>query len=121
MKKKYISRLWCVIGLFTCVVWISCSATRSPEKSVNSDKIKFALETPPSTNYEFCIPNTAQNKALVLAADPTTLFLFGQGRIGCTDDQVLCVGNTLDPDFRGRIGKLCALDIVKRIEPTYWE
>ena len=51
-------------------------------------------------SYEFCIPNTAQNRTEVESLDPTVKFYTeSPGRIGCEKHESLCIGSTHQKDF----------------------
>src|SRR5688572_13670999 len=54
-----------------------------------------------SLAYEFCIPASAELANEVQTIDPTVeVYAASPGRIGCTDDEFLCIGNTHQPNFR---------------------
>ena len=43
------------------------------------------------------------------------------GRIGCGDDQVLCIGETHQPEWRTVLEQLAALDYVEQINQSFAE
>jgi hypothetical protein len=73
-------------------------------------------------SYEFCIPDTVQNRAEVNRIDPTVKF-FAQspGRIGCGESENLCIGSTHQKDFRGVLQRLAELTYVQRIDESFFE
>jgi hypothetical protein len=73
-------------------------------------------------SYEFCIPDTLQNRAEVKRIDPTIQF-FAQspGRIGCGKDENLCIGSTHQKDIRGVLQRLAELTYVQRIDESFFE
>jgi hypothetical protein len=72
--------------------------------------------------YEFCIPAHEELASEVKAIDPTVqIFAGSPGRIGCTDDQYLCIGSTHQPGFRSVLVNLAQLDYVTRIELSFAE
>ena len=69
--------------------------------------------------YEFCIPQDDAKRAEVRAIDASIQFYRGgRGRIGCTRDQILCIG---EKGTRAVLLKLASLDYVARIDPFYGE
>jgi hypothetical protein len=73
-------------------------------------------------SYEFCIPDTVQNRTEVKRIDPTVKF-FAQspGRIGCGESENLCIGSTHQKEFRGVLQRLAELTYVKRIDESFFE
>jgi hypothetical protein len=73
-------------------------------------------------HYEFCIPGDPRHAAEVRQIDPTIqIFKTSPGRVGCTEGEYLCVGNTHQPDFRMVLYKLANLPYVKRIDQAFFE
>ena len=72
-------------------------------------------------DYEFCIPDTEAALTEVRAIDPTIQITRARGRIGCSVDQALAIGNTHQRDWRDVLTRLARLDYVERIEPHYAE
>jgi hypothetical protein len=73
-------------------------------------------------SYEFCIPNTEQNRAEVERIDPTIKFFAeSPGRIGCGESENLCIGSTHQKDFRGVLQRLTELTYVQRIDESFFE
>ncbi len=72
--------------------------------------------------YEFCIPDTVQNRTEVKRIDPTvTFFAESPGRIGCGTYENLCIGSTHQKDFRRVLKGLAALPYVQRIDESFFE
>lgn len=70
-----------------------------------------------SLSYEFCIPATATHLAEVEAIDPSVQhFQHSRGRIGCTIEQYLCIGNTHQTGWREALMQLAQLDYIERID-----
>jgi hypothetical protein len=75
-----------------------------------------------AVDYEFCIPYSDQPLREIHQIDPTITCQNGpSGRIGCTDDEYLCIGNTSLKDARDVLCRLSLLDAIERIEQTFWE
>lgn len=72
-----------------------------------------------SVAYEFCIPREQAKLGEVQAIDPSLQCYAGsRGRIGCTRDQYLCIGQG---GTREVLLKLASLDYIARIDPFYGE
>lgn len=97
-------------------------------------KISFDLDTlnadglygPPdglrALDYEFCLPLTKPELDAVQAIDPSLQLYPGSvGRIGCTTDQVLAIGNTHQPNHRLILLELANLPYIERIDRVDWE
>jgi hypothetical protein len=70
--------------------------------------------------YEFCIPADPWLQAQVKAIDPTLVISAGsKGRIRCSPDEYLCLGNTHQPEFRAVLLKLASLTYVKQINQCF--
>ena len=73
-------------------------------------------------SYEFCIPDTAENKTEVEGIDPrVTFFAESPGRIGCGDSELLCIGSTHQKNFTKILQQLSDLSYVQRIDQSYFE
>lgn len=114
----------------------ACSTTpASPALTrAQQDKIAVDLSTlddrglrgPPrglrAMSYEFCIPANERYAAEVQRIDPTLELMRGsRGRIGCTKDQYLCVGNTSQRGYRQVLERLVGLDYTSRIVESTFE
>lgn len=128
-----------VIWGFTVLLSISLVACNNTNRSTTSiapcksEKIGFDMSIldengriGPSNgkttlDYEFCIANNEESKTAVLRINPELQIQEGRGRIGCAKNELLCLGNTGTKDFKNELCALSQLDLVKRIERTYWE
>jgi hypothetical protein len=72
-------------------------------------------------DYEFCIPDRAQAVATVRGIDASLRVHRSPGRIGCADDELLCIGTTLQPGYRDVLAALSRLSYVTRIERAFFE
>ena len=73
-------------------------------------------------HYEFCIPADPGLEAQVRRIDPTIqIFTTSPGRIGCTEEEYLCIGNTHQPNFKAVLLNLAKLPQVKRIDQAFFE
>jgi len=72
--------------------------------------------------YEFCIPDTTPCKDEVLSINPTLRIIPGSpGRIGCRNNEYLCVGSTFQPDFKNILHRLADLAYIQRIDESFFE
>jgi len=111
-------------------VLCSCQPETEPQ-STPWEKIAFSLDQldeeglagPPdgkrALTYEFCIP--PEKATEISRIDGTAQFLRTRGRIGCTPDQVLCLGHTHQPEYRQVLRRLASLDYVVEIREVYFE
>ncbi len=75
-----------------------------------------------SVDYEFCIPDTPEHRRTVRSLDGSIRFLPGSpGRSGCGPGQVLCIGNTRQPDARAVLERLVELPWISDIRECHWE
>lgn len=72
-----------------------------------------------SRAYEFCIP--APKKAVVENIDPSVRFSNSPGRIKCSAEELLCIGETHQPRWQAKLFSLARLPYVKRIAPHWGE
>lgn len=119
-----------LVGLLT----LACQPRVDADLPTALDKITFDLEQldenglygPPdgkrSLDYEFCIPRESVYEVQVSAIDPSvTLHPHSPGRIGCTANQVLAIGNTHQPSAALVLMELANLDYIERIDRVDWE
>lgn len=98
-----------------------------------ADKIRFDLSRldhaglygPPhglrALHYELCIPDSAQAAAQVRAIDASLRLARSRGRIGCSEAELLGIGNTHQSGYRQVLAALARLPYVKRIEQAFFE
>ncbi len=91
-----------------------------------ADLDEDGLRGPPdglrAVDYEFCIPAAAAAREAVGRIDSSARFFpSGRGRIGCGEQEILVLGNTHQPGFRGVLLALASLPYVVRIEEAFFE
>lgn len=69
-----------------------------------------------SLSYEFCIPADEKQLAEVRALDPSVQVSRSPGRMGCTKDQYLVIGDTHQARWRDVLMAIAGLDYVQRID-----
>ena len=74
-----------------------------------------------SVSYEFCIPKNPQSLAEVQKIAPEISFSQSKGRIGCTENQYLCIGDTHNPNWLEILKALSHLDYIQKIERFFGE
>lgn len=73
-----------------------------------------------SLSYEFCLPNNLATIETVQNIDPTlVIYLHSPGRVGCSDRELLAIGETHQPNYREVLLSLASLDTIDRIE-RFW-
>jgi hypothetical protein len=88
---------------------------------INEDGLYGPPDGLRALDYEFCIPDVAAYRHQVAAIDPSIRFSGSPGRIGCSKDEVLALGNSHQPHFRSILERLAVLPFVMRIEPAWFE
>jgi hypothetical protein len=106
----------------------SASSTNTQRKirfdlaDLNEDGLRGPPDGLRSLSYEFCIPAGDSFAERVRAIDPTVQVHSGsRGRVGCGDDQQLCIGDTHQSRFREVLLNLAALPYVDRIVEVAFE
>ena len=94
-------------------------------------KIKFDINTidanglrngEVSVDYEFCIPASDAILQQVLKIDPNVRAMkASKGRIGCTDQQWLCINSTHGKGWKKKLYAIAGLETVERIQETFYE
>ena len=73
-------------------------------------------------DYEFCFPADPDFEAQVKAIDPTIVIFPGsKGRVGCTQREKLCIGNTHQSEFKAVLLRLASLPYVQQIKQCFFE
>ncbi len=119
--------------LFLLLVILFSSAFQCPKKTnkVNQAKIKFdyaAIDDSGLRNgevavdYEFCIPADQKILDHVMKIDQgIRVMKSSKGRIGCTDQQWLCINSTHSAGWKKKLFAIASLSYVERIEETFYE
>lgn len=88
----------------------------SPDGLIGSSGAKRYL------SYEFCIPANKQAIETIQTIDPTiNIYRQSPGRIGCQDNQYLCIGETHNKQWKQILLSIAQLDYVERIEQFWGE
>ena len=118
-----------LIGIFLSCSGCGMREPASPSAGQLPAKISFDLTQIDATgmtgaadgrvaiSYEFCIPATQAAQDEVRQIDATVAFQPGaRGRIGCLEQQILCIGSTQQPGWRAVLQTLAGLDYIARID-----
>ncbi len=109
------------------------SAFQCPRKmdKINQAKIKFdysAIDDSGLRNgevavdYEFCVPANEAILDQVIKIDPGVRVLkSSKGRIGCSEQQWLCINSTHSPGWKKKLDAIASLYFVERILETFYE
>jgi hypothetical protein len=95
--------------------------------SFNVDQLNSqGLYGPPdglrALDYEFCIPADPNLAAQIKAIDPTlVIYTQSKGRVRCSPEESLCLGNTHQPEFRSVLLKLASQPFIKQIKQCFHE
>ncbi|MFZ1584420.1 MAG: hypothetical protein WAT40_06660 [Saprospiraceae bacterium] len=74
-----------------------------------------------SISYEFCIPDNKINRDKVKKIDISIQFTKAMGRSMCGKNQILCMGNTHQPNSVKVLERLSKLTYIEKITETYFE
>ena len=75
-----------------------------------------------SVSYEFCIPADDRAYQEARRIDPSVkIHRDSHGRIGCSSDQALCIGETHQPRWRDVLRELSSLPYVTEIRECHFE
>ena len=125
------ARPWSVLLLVLGLLGGSVIGVRA--EPPDGEKIRFdltaldaaGLHGPPdglrALDYEFCIPERPYTIAQVQSIDASVRMLKSRGRIGCSTDELLCIGNTHQPGYRDVLAALSRLPYVARIDQAFFE
>lgn len=128
MKKRCATTL-ILTGLLLSGCSILFSASSDNMKKIRFDVNKLNAQgmygQPDSLrvlSYEFCIPDNIDYVSEVMAIDPTlVVYKQSPGRIGCTDNEYLCIGDTATDSYLEILQNLTKLEYVKEIREAFFE
>lgn len=119
--------------LYLLLIIISTSAFQCPRKmnKINQAKIKFDYSTidesglrnnEVAVDYEFCIPADQEILEQVMKIDPgVRVMKSSRGRIGCTEQQWLCINSTHSAGWKNKLYAIASLSYVERVVETFYE
>ena len=75
-----------------------------------------------SLAYEFCIPNNETYLDKIKEIDESiSIYKSGSGRIGCSNNEILCIGETHNKDYKRILTQIAELEYVKSINESFFE
>lgn len=83
---------------------------------ISVDGLVGSADAQRSLSYEFCIPADQKYLAEVRALDPSVQISRSPGRIGCTKNQYLVIGETHQSQWRDVLMAIAHLDYVQQID-----
>lgn len=119
--------------LFILLIILGSSAFQCPRKTdkINQAKIKFDYSSiddsglrngEVAVDYEFCIPADQEILDQVMNIDQgVRVMKSSKGRIGCTDQQWLCINSTRGAGWKNNLHAIASLSYVERIAETFYE
>ena len=116
---------------FLCLATMSASKCQDNSSKEAMNKIEFDPKTVDergllngtvAIDYEFCIPKD-ENKVEEIESIVADVKIprMAKGRVGCTDDQWLCIVTTNNEKWKEQLMSIAALPYVKRIVQTHYE
>jgi len=118
----------------TAVAGCHSPPRQGPDQLQEAAKIKFRLDgirpdglrgSPDglvSVAYEFCVPANDRVYQEVRRIDPSVkIYPSSPGRIGCSKDQTLCIGETHQPRWRDVLKDLSSLKYIAEIRESFFE
>jgi hypothetical protein len=118
--------------LFLIAVASGCTYNNAPQKKIT--KINFETDninpqgltgnsaSLRSVSYEFCIPKNTDIAKRVKAIDPSVqLYNKTPGRINCSGNETLAIGNTHQSQWKAVLINLSSQDYIIEIQETFFE
>jgi hypothetical protein len=122
-------RILPLIGLLVCTL-AGCTRIDSSWldkisfdlEMINEDGLRGKPDGLVAVSYEFCIPAEKVHEDEIRSIDPTIqISCESPGRIGCGQNQWLCIGSTHQKDFKVVLRRLACLDYVDKIDECFFE
>lgn len=127
MKTIKISLLSAIILLLVSCSVFKSKAVKKAESKMNFefsklDKEGLIKKKGTSLAYEFCIPNNIESLTKIKAIDESiSIYKSGTGRIGCSENEILCIGETHNKNYKSILLQIAELDYVKSINESFFE
>ncbi|MBX2841758.1 MAG: hypothetical protein KTR26_08295 [Flammeovirgaceae bacterium] len=89
---------------------------------LNEDGLVGSKDGLRALDYEFCIPDIESFEKEVLSIDPSLKISKGsRGRIGCSQNEFLCIGSTHQDGYLKILEKLTTLHYIEKIDQCLYE
>ncbi len=126
------NRYQIIVGTIVLLVFSGCSVFRPIAQTKTEEKMDFSISEldknglvktrGTSLAYEFCIPNKSEYLDKIKSIDETiAIYKSSLGRIGCGENQILCIGETAGKDYKQIFISLTNLPYVKSINESFFE
>jgi hypothetical protein len=115
-----------IITIASCSLFKS-KAVKQAESKMNFefsklDKNGLIKKRGTSLAYEFCIPNNETYIDKIKEIDESiSIYKSGSGRIGCSNNEILCIGETHNKDYKRILTQIAELEYVKSINESFFE
>ena len=115
-----------IITIASCSLFKS-KAVKQAESKMNFefsklDKNGLIKKRGTSLAYEFCIPNNETYLDKIKEIDESiSIYKSGSGRIGCSKNEILCIGETHNKDYKRILTQIAELEYVKSINESFFE
>jgi hypothetical protein len=115
-----------IITIASCSLFKS-KAVKQAESKMNFefsklDKNGLIKKRGTSLAYEFCIPNNETYLDKIKEIDESiSIYKSGSGRIGCSNNEILCIGETHNKDYKRILTQIAELEYVKSINESFFE
>lgn len=114
------------------ITFASCSLFKSKAVKQAESKMNFEFsklyknglikKRGTSLAYEFCIPNNETYLDKIKEIDESiSIYKSGSGRIGCYNNEILCIGETHNKDYKRILTQIAELEYVKSINESFFE
>lgn len=127
MKLLKLSILFLMISALASCNLFKSKAIKHAESKMNFefsklDKKGLVKNRGTSLAYEFCIPNKEECLDKIKAIDESiAIYKSSTGRIGCGKNEILCIGETANRDYKKILTELASLEYVKSINESFFE
>lgn len=89
---------------------------------IRSDGLRGPSDGLTSVAYEFCVPTNETIYEEIRRVDPSVKFYKSSpGRIGCSKQETLCIGETHQSGWKKKLLTLSALPYIDEIRECYFE
>lgn len=112
--------------------FVSCSVFKTKAQKNAEEKMNFSFskldekglikDRGTSLAFEFCIPNTEDHLTEIKTIDETiAIYRSSKGRIGCGINEILCIGETGNKDYKKILIAISKKNYVKSINESFFE
>jgi len=119
-----------IFAIAMCILLSGVSDCDKNDSKKNLAKIDFShegindqgMQNDVPVDYEFCIPKDEEKVAEVKSIEPgVTIPRMAKGRIGCSEEQYLCIVSSREAGWKKRLYRIASLPYVKKIIQTDYE